>query len=136
MEVRDQIHQRRIGDSIELAIWRDGRQQTISATLDPTHRASRDRVTLDNDAIEDVLPQYAVRSFTYYRGPVARRYGAYYPGTVYYGSPYSYDYGYGYGQPYRTGYRGYGYSYGPGNGYYYGRPWVPGRRAWGLRYYW
>jgi hypothetical protein len=134
MEVRDQILQRQTGDTIELAIWREGRQQTISARLDPTRGVSHYPATLDNEGIEDVLPQYYGRSFTYYRGPAVRRYGAYYPGTYNYGAPYSYNYDYGYGYPYTTGYRGYGY--GPRYGTYYGDSWGYGRRVLRPRYYW
>ena len=126
-DVRRQIRDMRPGDTVELTIWRNGTEHSITATLGETRRMVLQDRELSDDSVDYATGPY----FTYYRTPVYGAYDGYYPGYYrYYGyyprTPYYYGY------PYSYGYRYYG---APRLGYY-GSPWGAGVRVGPFRYYW
>jgi hypothetical protein len=109
-EVIDRIHQLQPGDSVELRIWRDGREQTLNATLLEQRRVVQSEFVPSGGYIdgttgvvidEGVTPVYR-RTYRYYPRYYSGPYGfyGYRPAPYYYGYPYSYQY---YGTP-RFGY--------------------------------
>jgi hypothetical protein len=109
------------GDAIELRIWRDGAEQTVTATLQEF------RPTVVQSGAFD-SPGYVEGGY-FVPGPRVFRRG-YYPGYYYPG-----DY-YGYG--YRRGFYPYGrYEYyGTPNFGYYDTPWGEGVRIGGFQFGW
>ncbi len=123
-DVIDMIHRMKPGDRVELRIWRNGGESSLTATLQPMQLApeSEEFSGPQNGYIEDV----ARRNY-YGRGPIVRRYYGSYP-SFSYSYPYTYSYPYyGYYGSYGFGYP-YGAYYGtPRYGYYYS-PWRQGVR--------
>jgi len=118
-DVINGIQQMRVGDQVELRIWRNGQEQNISATLQPMREAP---IAVESVPSGSYIEGGVVPNMTnsYSTGPVRRYYSS--PGRYY--SNYGGYYGNGYygNNFYGNGYygRGYGGSYigTPGLGYY------------------
>lgn len=117
-EVIGRIREMQVGDAVELRVWRNGQEQTFTATLQEMRPVQMQ--TNYSVPAGGYIEGGVVQPYYYYSGrPVYRRYYEYYPGTVY--SPYG-NYGYGYGYPY-------GAYYGTPRIGYYNSPWGQGVRV-------
>jgi membrane-associated protease RseP (regulator of RpoE activity) len=120
------IRAMKVGDAVELRIWRNGAEQTVNATLGEM-RSAPQQTQYSVPATGYI--EGGVEPYYYPSGRVYRRYYGYYPGTYvapdgYYGRSYSYGYPYG-GAYYGT----------PGFGYYNG-PWGQGVRIGSFGFGW
>jgi hypothetical protein len=129
--VIDQISSMRPGDQVDLVVWRQGGEHSITAML-------KEKAPVETMTAGYFEPGGVVYQSDYGYGPVRRRMYYRAPG-VYYGAPYGY-YGYGYGNPWGYGYRwgspwNYRY-YGTPNFGYYDTPWGEGVRIGGFQFGW
>jgi hypothetical protein len=115
------IRQQRPGDVVELRIWRDGVEHTLTATLQEFRPVEMQAGGFENSPVyyEGNVGGFYVPGRVY-----GRRYYSYYPGS--YGGPYSGYYGWDYPSRY----------YGTPNFGYYRSPWGEGVRVGGFQFGW
>jgi membrane-associated protease RseP (regulator of RpoE activity) len=115
------IRQQRPGDVVELRIWRDGVEHTLTATLQEFRPVEMQASGFENSPVyyEGNVGGFYVPGRVY-----GRRYYSYYPGS--YGGPYSGYYGWDYPSRY----------YGTPNFGYYRSPWGEGVRVGGFQFGW
>ena len=122
-EVGQLVRQRKVGDTVELRIWRDRAEQLVTATLQEARRPQvrqtvNSPVYYQNNVVGEYVP-----------GPVYRRQSRYYPES-YRGGYYGDRGGYRYGHPYG------GQYYGTTEYGYYDSPWGQGVNVGGFQFGW
>jgi len=125
-DVIERLRLLRPGDAVELRIWRDGVEQTVTATL---REARQSELQASYMAPSGYIEGGVVQPYYMYgdRPVYQQRYYSYYPGA--------YGYGYGYGAwPYGYGDRS--QYYGTPRFGYYNSPWGQGVNVGGFRFGW
>ena len=123
------VRQSRVGDQVELRVWRDGNESTIVAALQEMQATSASVEYGAPSSGYGYIEGYGGSSDVYGSVPLVQRYYGYYPGS------YNYPYNGYYGRSYRWGYPAGAYYGTPGFGYYRS-PWGQGVRIGSFGFGW